>query len=424
MSSTTVGTGGTIAAGMPDLFDPTAIASLITGEARDPAPVIAQLREQDPVCWIPGFDAWLVTLHEDLRSLFADPRCTADPRAYEHYQPPSVPGAARWLTEMPFRSTPSDPLSAGRRLVSAALTPQAIERTKARIQEVVEHFALPLRGRRDVVDLKGEFAAPVSAAVIGRILGVPPKGDDDLRFRMLAQRVKKGVWVWHFRSEQQRRETEAASVEIAEYLLGLVDERRQTPGGDLISDLVRASGAGTDASNEDIVRTIGALVAAGTGVPGIACARALRTLLLHPAQLSLLRSERSLLANAVDELLRYDSVVQLIPRYVLESFELRGRTLKKGQLVALCLIGANRDPRVFANPDVLDLRRDTSEVLSFGYGAHYCPGSNIARTQLRLMLDAALDFLPERARLLEDQVRWSSVGITSQLKRLPVDFGA
>src|SRR6185369_7160085 len=155
--------------------------------------------------------------------------------------------------------------------------PQAIERTKARIQEVVEHFALPLRGRRDVVDLKGEFAAPVSTAVIGRILGVPPKGDDDLRFRMLAQRVKKGVWVWHFRSEQQRRETEEASVEIAEYLLGLVDERRQTPGGDLISDLVRASGAVTDASDEDIVRTIGALVAAGTGVPGIACARALRT---------------------------------------------------------------------------------------------------------------------------------------------------
>src|SRR4029453_12303072 len=145
MSSTTVRTGGTIAAGTPDVFDPTTIASLITGEARDPAPVIPHLRGQDPVCWIPGFDAWLVTSHEDLRSLFADPRCTTDPRVYEHYQPPSVPGAARWLTEMPFRSTPSDPLSAGRRLVSAALTPQAIERTKARIQEGAEALPLPLR---------------------------------------------------------------------------------------------------------------------------------------------------------------------------------------------------------------------------------------------------------------------------------------
>jgi unspecific monooxygenase len=226
---------------------------------------------------------------------------------------------------MPFRSTPSDPLSRGWGLVLAALTPRAIERTEARIREVVEHFALPLRRRRDVVDLMGEFASPVSAAVIGRILGVPPKGDDDLRFRMLAHRAKKRIWVWHIRSEKQRRETETASVELAEYVLGLVEERRQTPGEDMISDLVRASGPATDASNEDIVRTIGALIAAGTGVPGVGCARALRALLLHPAQLSLLRSERSLLANAVDELLRYDSAVAFT-RFAIDSSRSTGFT--------------------------------------------------------------------------------------------------
>jgi len=138
----------------------------------------------------------------------------------------------------------------------------------------------------------------------------------------------------------------------------------------------------------------------------------------------LLRSERSLLANAVDELLRYDSAVAFIPRYVRESFELRGRTLKRGQLVALSLIGANRDPRVFPNPDELDLRRDTSEALSFGHGPHHCPGTNIGRAELRLMLDAALDFVPECARLLDDQVRWSSLGFVGQIKSLPVHFGA
>jgi cytochrome P450 len=258
--------------------------------------------------------------------------------------------------------------------------------------------------------------------VIGRILGVPPKGQDDLRFKMLASRLAKGIRP--FRSDEQRRETEAASVEMAEYVLGLVEERRLEPREDMISDLVRASSAATDAGDEDIVRTIGALIAPGTGTPGIACARALRALLLHPAQLALLRAERSLLASAVEELLRYDSGLTLMPRYVLETFELRGRTLKKGQLVALSLVGANRDPRVFDNPDELDIRRDTTEALSFGHGPHYCPGVNIARAELRLMLDAALDFMPERARLLENRVRWSSGGFMGQIKSLPVDFGA
>lgn len=405
---------------MPETPEPIAVLSLVTGPWRDPAPGIAELREQDPVCWLAGVDGWLVTRHEDVRLLSADSRLTADPRAYERYKAPTVAGAGRWLTEMPFRSTPSDPLSQGRRLVSAALTPRAIQRTEERIREVVEQFAAPLRGRNDVVDLLGEFTAPASTAVIGRIMGVPPKGEDEIRFCHLARRAARGIRP--FLSDEQRQETEAASMEIGEYLLRLVEERRQTPTEDIISDLLRASSAAAPASDEEIVRIVGALVAPGTGTPSVACARALRSLLLHPVELSLLRSERSLLANAVDELLRYDGGVGFMPRYVLEDFELRSRTLKKGQLVALSLVGANRDPRVFADPDRLDLRRDTSEAMSFGYGSHYCPGANVARVEIRSMLDAALDFLPPAARLLEDRIRWSSRGFMSQIKSLPVDF--
>ena len=167
---------------------------------------------------------------------------------------------------------------------------------------------------------------------------------------------------------------------------------------------------------------MGALIAPGTGTPGVACARALRSLLLHPSQLALLRSDPSLLANAVDELLRYDSGLAFFPRYVLEDFELRGHRLQEGQLVALSLVGANRDPRVFPDPDRLDLRRDVSRALSFGHGPHYCPGANVALVELRLMLGAALDLLPPNARLLEDQISWSSRGFMGQIKSLPVDF--
>lgn len=408
---------------MPEIVEPTAILSLITGSARDPVPIIAQLREDDPVCWLPGFDAWLVTRHEDVRLLFADPRLTSDPRAYESYTAPTVPGAERWLTEMPFRSTPSNPQSLGRRLVMAALTPRACERAAARMREVVDQFAAPLRSRRDVVDLRGEFAAPVSTAVSERMLGVPPKGEDAMRFQKLARRVSRGIRP--FLSDEQRRETESASVEFAEHVLRLVVERRQEPGDDMISDLVAASTSTMPASDEEIAHVMSALVSVATGTPGAACTRALWALLRHPSQLTLLRSERSLLENAVEELMRYDSSLSLFARYALEDFELRGRTIKKGQLVALSLIGANHDPRVFPdNPDGLDVRRDTTEAVSFGYGVHYCPGANLGRVELRLMIDAALDFLPPDARLLEDQIRWSSRGLASQIKTLPVDFAA
>src|SRR5262245_39428613 len=176
--------------------------SLITGSASDPAPLIARLRECDPVCWLPGLDAWLVTRHEDVRRLFSEPRITADPRAYHRYRAPSDPRAARWLLEMPFRSMGANGSSGGRRLVSTALTPRAVARMEGCVRDAVERFAAPLRRRTDVVDLIGEFTVPVSTTAIGRILGVPPKDEDELRFRQLA--VHATSTIRPFLSEKER----------------------------------------------------------------------------------------------------------------------------------------------------------------------------------------------------------------------------
>jgi cytochrome P450 len=403
----------------PELtLDPT----LLAGPMQDPAPFIARLREQDPVCWIPGLDAWLVTRHEDVQRLFSDPRVTADARVYERYRAPSTPEAARWLAQPPFRSTSGESQSLGRRLVSAAFTRRAAERMEDRVREVVAEVSAPLRVRRDVVDLVPEFTAPISATVIGRILGVPTQGDDEMRFRQLARNATR--LIWPFLSEPKRRKTDQAVVEISEYVLGLVAERRKSPQEDMISDLLHASESDPGASDDDIGRVVSGVVAAGTGTTSVACARALRALMKHPEQLALLRRERALLPNAVGELLRYDSGLIAMPRYVQQQFELRGRSLRKGQLVVLSLMGANRDPRVFDEPDVLDLRRETKDSLSFGQGPHYCIGANLALVEMRSMIDAALDFLPAHPHLLEDQIRWTARGLMSQLRSLPVDFSA
>jgi cytochrome P450 len=287
---------------------------------------------------------------------------------------------------------------------------------------VVEELAAPLRGRNGVVDLMGEFTSPIASTVIGHLLGIPAKGEDEVHFRKLAAAASRAIRL--FLSAEKRRKTERASAEFAEYLFGLVEGRGESLREGTISDLLDAAEAGGRCSGEDIARVVAALASVGTGTTSVAGARVLRSLLRHPDQLEVLRGDRALLPNAVEELLRYDSGLVVMPRYVVEDFELRGQTLKKGQLVMLSQIGANRDPRVFTDPERIDVRRDTSQAIAFGFGSHYCVGVNIARVALQSILEAALDFLPPNARLLEDQIRWGEKGLMSQIKSLPVDFGS
>ena len=394
---------------------------MIAGPAQDPAPYFARLREEDPVHLIPLLDAWLVTRYDDVVALFSDARVTPDPNVYQAYDAPTGPAAERWLMRIPFRSPASGGESLGRRLVSASLTPRAVSRLEELCREVVERFAAPLRGRRGVVDLKKEFVDPVAATAIGRILGVPAKADDEQRFGLLARRATRSIRP--IMSPKARRKCEQATIEMCEYVLGLVEERRSAPADDMLSDLLRASEGDASVTADDIVKVVAGLVSAGTGTTGVACVRALRTLFLHPEQFSTLRDDRSQLDNAIGELLRYDSGVIAMPRYVREDIEVRGRRISRGKLVVLSMLSANRDPRVFQDPDCLDLQRDTRRSLSFGHGHHYCVGVNIALLKMRLMLDTLLEILPPHARLLEDQIHWRARGMLSPIGTLPVDFG-
>ncbi len=200
-------------------------------------------------------------------------------------------------------------------------------------------------------------------------------------------------------------------------------ERRAKPREDLISDLVQAHDMDERMTNDEIVLMIAGLVAAGTETTAIGSTLGLRALLHHPDQMKLLRADRSLLPNAVNELLRFDFGGGGLPRYALRDFSLRGRQIQKGQLILLSFTGAHRDPEVFPDPDRLDVRRDTSELTIFGHGTHYCLGANLARQELRCIVDAALDFLPPDARLLEDQIERTRMAMFSRIETLPVDFG-
>lgn len=383
---------------------------------------LARLRERDPVHWIAPLGVWFVTRHDDVRRLFADPRLTADPRAFERYQDEGDGVLSRWLSDNPFLTATPGEAGRGRKLVSAALTPRAVARMESQIREVVEQFAAPLRGRRDVVDLLAEYTAAIPGTVVSRITGVPPKGADEARFRELARKTVRGVNP--ILSDAKRERTARAAAEMFDYVRALARERLDEPREDLISDLLGVSGHRSPETVDLVGRVVAGLVSTGTEATVLASTRALWTLLAHPDQLERLRSERSLLPTAVEELLRYDSGLAEMPRYALEDFELRSRVIRKGQLVVLSVLSANRDPDVFPSPDRLDLRRSSKDLLAFGYGAHYCIGAPLARSELRWMIDAALDFLPPGARVLEDRVRSNTKMLWSRVKSLPVAFGA
>ena len=385
---------------------------------RDPTTAIDRLRESDPVHWVEEFGAWIVTRHDDVRQLFADPRLTPDPRARARADDEPDP-TMRWTAQNPFFG---DNRARARRLVSAALTPRAVARMEHQVAEVVEQFAAPLRGRTGMVDLLAEFATPIPGIVISRIAGVPPRGKREERFRKLARKTVRGLNPTL--SPSKSESTERHMAEMFDYIRALTVQRVAAPGDDLISDLLAASGECSLESIEEIVQVVGALVSTGTEATALAATRAIRSLLQHPDQLALLRAQRALLPDAVEELLRWDSGLSEMPRYALESFELRGKTIAKGQVVILSLLGAHRDPRVFTFPNRLDLRRAPKDLIGFGYGEHYCIGAPLARTELRLMIAAALDFLPPDARVLEDRVRWSDKALTGRIKSLPVDFGS
>lgn len=386
----------------------------------DPASVLARLRVEDPLHEIPGIGGWMATRYDDVRTLFTHPDTTNDRRAFEHYQIPTDP-MSRFLAENSPFAAPPEQHARMRKLVSAALTPRAIKRQEAQIREVVGEFADGIRGRKGVVDVYAEFTEPIPGSVVGRITGVPPKGRDEQRWRQLARDSVRGVSP--FLTPEERKHSERSMVELCEYIRELAGERRKSPREDMISDLVTSHDEDDTMSNDEIMVMIAGLVAAGTETTSIGGTRGIRTLLQHPEELERLRKDPSLMPNAVNEILRFDFGSLGIPRYALRDFELRGKKIRKGQLILLSLLGAHRDPDVFPDPDRFDIGRDTSRLTIFGHGPHFCLGVNMARTELASMFEAALEFMPPQARLLEDEIRWDRSGMFSRISSLPIDFG-
>lgn len=405
--------------------DPTALDPFLEAVAApDPHPVIHRIRETDPVHWVPGLELWWVTRHDDVKRLFHDPgHVTNDRRAWEKHVPRRRDDFLGWLEDHGLFALPPEEHARIRRLVAKAFTPRAVRRMEAQVREVVERFAAPLRGRPgEVLDLLEGFANPIPNAVISRLTGVPP-GEDEVRFRRTAQRTIQGFFSLGDASLQE--EAAAAFLEISEQVRALVRERRREPREDLVSDLVRAQEEDDRLEDDEIVMLITALIGAGSETTALGGLLAVRVLLDHPELAARLRADASLVPAAVEEILRWGFGGPAgIPRYALRDFTLRGREIRRGQMLMLSLGGANRDPAVFPDPDRLDLARDRRETLVFGHGPHYCLGAHLARQEMGCMIEAFLEIAPPGSRLREDRIEREPLGIFQRPRNLPVEIAA
>jgi cytochrome P450 len=361
----------------------------------DPYPDYADLRERAPVLYDEPTDHWLVSRYEDVNRLLRDRRLG---RTYLHastHAEMGHPDPPAW--HAPFW----DLINAGildmeppdhtrvRRLVAKAFTPRFVDGLRPHVQAIMDGLADEVTGAGEF-DLLPTIAEPLPVTVIAEMLGVP-ESDRHLLRPWSADICK----MYELNpSTQMQRDAVRASIEFSEYLRTLQRERRRAPGEDLISKLALVVDEGDKLTEDELVGTVVLLLNAGHEATVSSTLIGWWTLFRHPERLKELREDRPLLPTAIEELLRFDTPLQMFERWVLEPIELHGVEIPRGAELGLIYGSANRDPSVFEHPDELDLTRDPNPHLTFGTGIHFCLGAPLGRQELQVSFSTLMDRFP------------------------------
>ncbi|MFI1798943.1 cytochrome P450 [Streptomyces sp. NPDC020379] len=408
---------------------PAAIPPLFTWEfAADPYPTYAWLRENAPVhrTALPsGVDAWLVTRYADARQALADQRLSKNPVHHSESAhgkgKVGIPGerSANLMTHL-LNIDPPDHTRL-RRLVSKAFTPGRVAEFAPRVQELTDGLIDDFCARGSA-DLIHEFAFPLPIYAICDLLGVPAEDQDD--FRDWA-----GMMIRH--GGGPRGGVARAVKKMRAYLAELIHRKRENPGEDLISGLIRASDHGEHLTGNEAAAMAFILLFAGFETTVNLIGNGLHALLRNPGQrerlqLALAEGDESLLATGVEELLRYDGPVELATwRFAKQELVIGGQRIAEGDPVLVVLAAADRDPERFTEPDTLDLSRADNQHLGYGHGIHYCLGAPLARLEGRTALATLLRRLPDlRLSVDPEELRWRGGLIMRGLRTLPVEFEA
>jgi cytochrome P450 len=387
----------------------------------DPYPAYAALRARGHVHYYEPTRQWLVPHYADVSALLRDRRLG---RTYLHRftheefgrtPPPAAHEPFHTLNDNGMLDLEAPDHTRIRRLVSKAFTPRTVEA----LVPTVERLAAELvAGVRDAGggDLLAEVAEPLPVAVIAEMLGIPA-ADRGLLRPWSADIC--GMYELN-PSEETAARAVRASLEFSAYLRELIAQRRTAPGQDLISGLIAAHDGGDRLSEQEMISTCVLLLNAGHEATVNTTANGWWTLFRHPEQLAALRADHGLLSTAVEELMRYDTPLQLFERWVLDDIEIAGTVVPRGSELALLFGSANRDPEKFDNPDTLDLARADNPHVSFGAGIHYCLGAPLARIELAASFGELLREAPTMKLAAEPE--WKPGYVIRGVHRLLVEL--
>jgi cytochrome P450 len=381
----------------------------------DPPAAYRRIQEEEPVrrlTFPSGRVGWLVTGYDDARALLADPRFSSRREAGTN-PVRALPPEAEDLRVQPGMFIGMDPPdhTRYRRLLTGQFTVRRMSALVPRIERIVaEHLDALARSERPA-DLVQTFALPVPSMVICELLGVPYADRSGFQRRTALLLTLDTEW------ETVRRTFD----ELGAYMLDLVRVKRRNPAEDLLSGLVHGPGGLTD---EELVNMGNLLLLAGHETTANMLGLGVFTLLRHPGQLATLRADPALVDHAVEELLRYLSIIQFgLPRIATEDVRVGGRWIRAGEPVVAVVMAANRDPDRFPEPDRLDVTREYSPHLAFGHGVHQCLGQQLARVEMRAGLGALLTRFPSlRLAVPPEQVRMRDDMAIYGVHELPVTW--
>ncbi|MFJ6016928.1 cytochrome P450 [Streptomyces sp. NPDC092952] len=386
-------------------------------EALEFDPVLRHLMNEEPVSRIRlphgEGEAWLVTGYDDVRTVTTDRRFSRHAiigRDFPRMTPePIVQDEAINVMDPPASSRL-------RSLISKGFAPRHMERMRVRTQHVVDGLLDRMEEQGAPADLFAHLAAPLPLTTICEVLDIPEAEQAQLR---TYARTMMDTTV------ENKPNAIQAKADLRAYFAELTAERRANPGDDLISALATARDGDEILDDQELTVMAMVLLITGQDTTTYEIGNIAYTLLTRPDELAMLRERPDMLPQAMDELLRFIPFRKGvgIPRVALEDVELSGVRIKEGDIVHVSYLTANRDPRKFEDPDVLDLERQGPSNMTFGWGGHHCLGAPLAATELEVAIGTLLKRFPAlKLAAPAEEIRWNRTSIWRYPLELPVTW--